>query len=251
MSDDGKKPSSLDVLGIKPLAAAIEHASNKTIDGIGEVLSRICLPAAEEIGLALRDRVSQWRTKNIANTIEIAKPLIDKLPLSDEAHAPPRLVHEIVDQASWADDPGLQAMWAGLLASSCSAEGKSQDNLLFINLVRQLTPLQAVLVKHSVKHTKKFRTEHGWIVASDRLMVSLAELRAMTNGADAQQLDLALDHLRFLSLIDPDDGGFSPNSENADLTATSMAMQLCARCEGWVGAVADFYNIDHQTTKTT
>jgi len=244
MSKDEKKPGSLDVLGLKPLAGAIEHASNKTIDGIGAVLARICLPAAEEIGLALRDRVSMWRAINIAKTIEAAKPLIDKLPNSDKTHAHPRLVHEIVDQASWTDDHGLQSMWGGLLASSCSTEGGSQENLLFINILRQLSPIEAMLVRHSVQTTKKTRTRLGWIVAASHVEASLADLQTLTSLSDVHQIDLALDHLRSLSLIDPETGGFWNDSDRANLTATSMAMQLYARCEGWKGTLVSFYNLD-------
>ena len=52
---------SLDVLGIKPVGEAITTAVKGTVDGAAAFLSRICLPAAEEFGLLLRDRVSHLR----------------------------------------------------------------------------------------------------------------------------------------------------------------------------------------------
>lgn len=62
---------SLDVLGIKPVAEAINTVTQATTAGAGAFLSRICLPAAEEFGLLLRDKVSAWRAKNaLAITVQ-------------------------------------------------------------------------------------------------------------------------------------------------------------------------------------
>jgi hypothetical protein len=38
----------------------------------------------------------------------------------EELHAAPRMVAQAIEQSSWTDDEDLQAMWAGLLVSSCS-----------------------------------------------------------------------------------------------------------------------------------
>lgn len=245
MSDDEKRNASGDVLGIKPLASAIEHTSKKIVDGIGAVLGKICLPAAEELGLALKDRISLWRQKNIANTLEKAKPSIDALPT--EAHAPPRLVHEIVDQASWTDDPTLQSMWAGLLTSSCSVDDAGQDNLLFVSLLRQLTPLQAKLLQYSAEKTPKARAKNGAIVAGGELELTLSELQELTGTNDFHRLDVALDHLRSLGLINVDSGGFWEGPQStpavAGLTANTIAMHLFARAQGWSGDVFEYYGL--------
>jgi hypothetical protein len=64
---------SLDVLGIKPLAEAINTVIKGTVDGAAVFLGRICLPAAEEFGLLLRDRVSHWRRQNLIRIAEKAE----------------------------------------------------------------------------------------------------------------------------------------------------------------------------------
>ncbi len=61
MTDDNK---SLDILGIKPIADSVNTVTKGTVDGASAFLSRICLPAAEEFGLLLRDKVSAWRSNN-------------------------------------------------------------------------------------------------------------------------------------------------------------------------------------------
>lgn len=67
----------LDLLGIKPIAEAGKIAVERTLDGIEAVLSRICLPAAEELGLLLRDRVSQWRANNLLAVIRRTEEMLE------------------------------------------------------------------------------------------------------------------------------------------------------------------------------
>lgn len=47
----------LDVLGIKPVAEAVNTVTKGTVEGASAFLSRICLPAAEEFGFLLQDKV--------------------------------------------------------------------------------------------------------------------------------------------------------------------------------------------------
>ena len=57
--------TSVDFLGIKPFAKAAEKIVEKSVDGIGLFFGAICMPAAEEFGLLLRDKVAVFRRKNI------------------------------------------------------------------------------------------------------------------------------------------------------------------------------------------
>lgn len=244
MADDKKEDRRIDVLGIKPLAEAIGHATTKSIDGIGAVLARICLPAAEEFGLGLKDRVSQWRARNLEQTFAAAQAQIDQIPKTERIEVHPRLVNEIIEGASWTDDAALQSMWAGLLTSSCSTDGTNQANLLLIRLVGQLTPSQAKLLMLAVERTPKERYDGGWIGPSMRsslkIRVPVDELKQVSGTQDVHEIDLQLDHLRALGLIG---GGFDQQSTEADMTATAMAMQLYARAKGWRGSIEDFYGL--------
>ncbi len=93
MADSDK---SLDILGAKPLAEAAKTASDATIRGIGEFLSRICLPAAEEFGLLVRDKVSAWRSNNALALAAKAEALVDAQGRSSDLHAHPRIVGGIL-----------------------------------------------------------------------------------------------------------------------------------------------------------
>ena len=105
---------SLDILGIKPVGDAISKLTTALVDGSAAFLSRICLPASEEFGLLLRDKVSSWRAANLVAMLENAEKKVADNNL-DGLHAHPRIVSSILEEGSWIDDVVVQDMWAGLL----------------------------------------------------------------------------------------------------------------------------------------
>jgi hypothetical protein len=62
----------------------------------------------------------------------VAEKAIEIIPENGLFQAHPRVLHEIIENASWVDDEEVQAMWAGLLASSCTEDGKDDKNLIYI-----------------------------------------------------------------------------------------------------------------------
>src|SRR5262245_35043001 len=127
MNDGENESKSLDVLGIKSYGNAIKIATQGAVDGASAVLSRICLPVAEELGLLFRDRVSHWRAIQAAKIVEKADSKLRSQPNFEQKHAHPRLVGAIVEHGSWTDADSVQEMWAGLLASSCTEDGRDES----------------------------------------------------------------------------------------------------------------------------
>lgn len=238
MSDSESR--SVDVFGIRPAAEAVSHLSKGVVDGAGAFLARICLPAAEELGLMLRDRVSNWRARNATEMALEAKRLLDERHRGEELHAHPKLVSSVLEKASWTDDEKLRHMWAGLLASSCSKDGMDHSNLMFVSILDQLAPSQALLLEFAVRKTKMFLGETGWIAPSGDSKVTLEELVQATGIVDPIRLDLELDHLRILGLL-TEQSGFPANMTVADIAASSMALHFYARCQGHDGPLLEFY----------
>lgn len=236
----GENDKSLDIFGVKPAAEAVSHLSKATVDGAGAFLSRICLPAAEELGLLFRDRVSEWRAKNAAVILTEAEQLLGRIPSAKGAHAHPRLVSAIVEKGSWADDGQLRQMWAGLLATACTEDGDDHSNLMFVNFLDQLSPTQARLLKLAVTKTKKGKVGLGWVAPFPDAVVSLEDLMAATGLKDPVRIDLELDHLKTVGLLS-DDAGFEVRSTNANVTVHAIAFHFYARCEGHAGPLDQFY----------
>jgi hypothetical protein len=237
MSDE--KSKALDILGIQPIAASIEKLTTAVVDGAAATLSRICLPAAEEFGLLLQDRVRYWRALNIAKLAMKTESKLKALKVADSARAHPRIVSKILEEGSWSDDESIQEMWAGLLASACSEDGNDDSNLIFISLLANLSKSQARLVGHSCNSAEKF-VNPGGLVLAQYLYISLEDLKNVTGESDIHRLDREMDHLRALNLID---GGFHPDGDagSAQVTPTALSLHLFARCAGFRGSPVEFF----------
>ncbi len=234
----GKKSRSLDVLGVKPIANAISDTTKTVLDGASAFLSRICLPAAEEFGLLLQDRVRSWRAANALRIVTIAQ---EKLAgSSDSLHAHPRLVSAVLDSGSWSDDVTLQEMWGGLLASSCTPDGRDDSNVIFVNLLSHLTGLQIRVLNYSCKNCTKVLGHHNLIAAQDRLNVDMDNLKLIAMSDDISRIDRELDNLRGLELIE---SGIELRSGLAYIAPTALALNLYVRCHGYNGSPAQFFDL--------
>ncbi|MHB1494801.1 MAG: Abi-alpha family protein [Acidithiobacillus sp.] len=240
MTDDQNK--SLDVLGIKPVSEAVNVLTRATAQGLGAFLSRICLPAAEEFGFLLRDRVSTWRASNAEKVVNKAKDLCDKLPNGSTWHAHPRLVSLAIEQGSWCDDDDIQDMWGGLIASSCTKTGKEQDNLIFMNLLAQITSSEARLIGFCCESAKKCRFKSGTLGTEEYLYASVDELLKVSGNRDVLKLDLEIDHLREIGLLWPI-AGIGEDSDNVLINPSSIALQLYVRCQGHVGSPLEYFDL--------
>lgn len=245
-----EQDKSLDILGIKPVAEAINTVTKASTDGVGALLSRICLPAAEEMGLLFKDKVHAWRAKNAISIAATAEQHLSSGTQKTQAH--PRIVSAIFDQGSWSDDESVQKLWGGLLASSCTETGTNQDNLIFINLLTQLTPSEVKLIQYACEKSVKLKSSMGLIFAHDGLNVSANEALAISGLKDIHRLDLELDHLRDLGLLrltggfsfSPEDSAGNLNDTPASLTPSAKALQFYARCNGFNGPATDFYGLN-------
>jgi hypothetical protein len=193
---DGRRNA--DVLGLGGFGDSARIATQGLVDGAGAFLARVCLPAAGELGLALRDRVSAWRAKNAYQILSSANDLYATNGMPSGA-VNPRLIHQAIDQGSWIDDEVIQGMWAGLLCSAVT-EDSSDENLLFVNLLAQLSGLQVRVLREAVVSSHKYTVLHD-LVAVKRLELSIDQAQKVSGSEDIQRIDRELDHLRELGLI--------------------------------------------------
>lgn len=228
-----------DLFGVAPLGRAVERVTDSAMSGLENVLSRVCLPAAEEFGLAMRDRVSEWRRRNAAATLQLAKPMLEAAA-SEGRHAPPRLVMGILDQACSAETTLVQGLWAGLLASSCTQNADDDSNWIFINILAQLTAMEATLLKAACEGSPKHASKEG-LIFCDKHSQTVDELIQLTGCRDVDRLDREMDHLRVLGLIE---GGFQIlGGPTAYITATALALHLYVRCQGSLASPVDYFGV--------
>jgi hypothetical protein len=235
-----------DILGLKGFGDSMRIATQGIVDGAGAFLGRVCLPAAEELGLALRDRVSSWRAKNACQILSTANDLYTANGMPSGA-VNPRLIHQAIDQGSWIDDEVIQGMWAGLLCSAVSQDS-SDENLIFLNLLAQLSGLQVRILLESVTSSQKYTIVHD-LVAAQRLTLSIDQIQEVAGSRDIQRIDRELDHLREIGLIGirgswNAGGGIDAASGIVDITPTPMAIHLYVRAQGFTQSPALFFNLE-------
>ena len=245
MSDETKHKVS-DLLGIAAVGRAVERTTDSVLSGAEAVLARICLPAAEELGLLLRDKVSDWRKINAAATVQKAQVMLEQAA-SDGRHAPPRLIMESLTHASWSDNEQVQEMWAGLIASSCTSSGSDDSNWIFINILGQLTPMQAAILRVACEAADKFVFPTG-LIGAGPLLRSAAELREITKCSDVQRIDRELDHLRTLGLIQVGFESGRSGDPVADIQPTALALHLYVRAKGSQENPVDFFGLRPDST---
>ena len=238
MTNDDK---SIDVLGIKPIGDSIKMVTQAVAEGAASFLGRICLPAAEEFGLLLQDKVHAWRTANLAAMARKAEELVGDADIS----APPRLVSHIVEEASWVDDRYLRDMWAGLLASSCSDTGDDDSNLLFLNILADLTTLQVRLLKYICENAPKYVTPLGLPFARE-MTLDIKTLTTVCECDDVQRIDREIDNLRGLELLE---GGFSVDGSgfstpDAIVTPSAIALHMYVRCQGSRQSPVEYFSLE-------
>lgn len=230
---------SLDLLGAKPIADSVKCVTEGSIQGVSALLSRICLPAAEEFGFLLKDHVSNWRANNAAKMAAKANKILEKIHSQETLSAHPKIAFKTIEDSSWTDDDVVLALWAGLLVSSCTESGKDESNLIFINLLSQLTSSQVRVLKYACENANVYRAPSGWIMAGD-LVVEGVDIVQITSVTDMHQLDRELDHLRQLGIIE---SGFNINGTEADITPTALGLQLYVRSQGYVGSPIAYFEM--------
>lgn len=239
----------LDIFGIKPVANAIDQTVQKSLEGIEGFLQLVCKPALGEIGLLLQDQVRYWRLNNVIKMLEKAK---GKLKFEDgelRLKSHPRVGLAIIENSSFIDNEELQEMWAGLFASSCTESGNDDENLIFIDLLKQLTTAQAQILKYGVENSRKIIYKNGLVIA-DKLEVHCDEIFKLTGINNYHRVDRELDYLRSLGLIGSLSGGFIAENSDliADISPTYLSLSLYVKSQGSTSDPDEFWR-DELITK--
>ena len=244
-------------LSVEGLAEPVRTATQGAIDGARAFLSRVCLPVAEELGLALQDRISAWRAGNAIRVLDQANTIHVASDPDPEDVLSPRLAHGAIEAASWVEDDQLQAMWAGLLASSTSLGGRSDENLLFMGILKQLSSLEVSVLRFAVERASKKVGGYGLVISEPLEEIVAADLPGLFGIEDLHRIDRELDHLRELGLIGKmipffgRGGGINLTSGMADLTPTPLALNLYVRCQGSKLSPMEFWSLSERQDEST
>jgi hypothetical protein len=229
--EQGGRDRSSDLLGVKGVADSVKILTEGMVKGAGAFLSRICLPAAKEYGLLLQDHVKEMRRQNAVRILNRAEEKLKLEQGEKEVAAQPRIVAEIIEKGTWIEDSEVQDLWAGLLSSSCSEDGDDDSNLIFLNILGQLTKSEAKILKYLCGHSDVQWYAPMAFLILDSACDPEAYLRVAEYGPIGEveafhRLEFEFHHLNSLDLVV---GG--PN-QSVYLKVTSLALSLYVRCMG-------------------
>jgi hypothetical protein len=243
-------PTGVDLrLWESPLKTASEQTEPEDIlhefrlAGALAFLQRISPSCIDEAGRLLREGLSNFRVASALEIILNAERMISFAPNADRLRAPATLVLRILEDGSWADSESTQHLWAGLLTTSCSLNGRDESNLAFVNLLCQLTSSHVRIL--SVVCTKATKFMAGLErITSRPITLSSKQMTEITGSRDLIRIQRDLEYLSELGLLttESESRSFVP-IEGTEIAPTSLGLQLFARCSGHRGAAQDFYGI--------
>lgn len=234
-----------DILGVEPVAEATKHVTEKTIEGVCSFLNLVFTPGLQEVGFMIKDKIRAWRLENVLRVIDKAKGKLDFDGENLQIQANARVGLSIIDECSKVDDEELQNLWAGLFASSCSEDGKDDSNIIFVDILKRLSSVEARVLAYACEHCPKVIYPNGLIIPGT-VRVNFPDLVRITGIADVYRLDREFDHLGSLSLFRDSiwtNRGFSIDdiSFTADITPSALGLNLYYRTHCFKCSIAEFW----------
>jgi hypothetical protein len=248
-------PASLQWEGLRE--SLIEQAKPKDMQSlvrmVGAVwfLGRICPGGVEKVGQLLHGRLGNHKLTNAITIALKAENLLAAEPVNDRLRADPDLVVRILEDGSCTDEDWLKHFWGGLLATSCSVDGKDVSSRGYVELLSQLTSLPVRLLTVVCKKSTKVLLESGSISAKP-LACKIEEL-TVTTGSRGVQTERDIERLSALGLLQTSRSN-SPTLLACDeihITPSGLALQLFARCNGHRGSLREFYAADFPAAEDT
>jgi len=197
-------------------------------------LRRLCPWAANEVNHALLERLSN---KRVTSAVEVAlkaeEILVSRGHVAQPFVASDVLVR-IIEGGSWIDEDWIRRMWAGLLVSSCSADGQDRTNLSFIDLLARLTPIHLRILSF-VCHRGVEALAAGESEAALDLYSTAAELMEAADSHSFPRIQQTIGQLASVGLLAetarPSYVEMSDRSKTRT-TPTALGLRMFARCNG-------------------
>lgn len=128
----------------KIIEEGTKETIGKAVSGVGSFFNKICSPAAEELGLYLKDKMHIYRVMNL---YKITQKVQKKLENNQKYQTNPRSLINFVEKASLCEDDNIQNMWAGLLLGRLTQPAQEDTDIIYYDLLNSLSIYQARILK--------------------------------------------------------------------------------------------------------
>ena len=195
-------------------------------------LSRICPDAADDVAHLIQGGLTKSRMANAAEILLRAEALLPRDSDNMALFATPRIVAKILEDGSWAEEDWIQKMWAGLMATSCGKEGSADSSNFYIDLFSKLAVVHVRIFRYACLRATNILSIAGPFSQAP-VICTREEIMEVAGSRELLGIERAIQHLRKLGLLD-EVVKFAPSSSiyEADITPTSIGVNLFARCKG-------------------
>lgn len=193
-----------------------------------DLLDKIAGPAADEIGLTVRDTVRVFRIKRQVRLFQRVKEILDKAGIQPQK-VPLKILFPILENASIEEDDQLQDCWAALLANNASGR---YIEVIFPEILHQLSAADAILLQMCFHETFNHynRMSPPWHQPVTTIITAWEyRFRQNGNSPDFPVSDLSLDNLLRLGLLSRTSTGDPHHSD--DYRLTHLGYQFMGACE--------------------
>jgi hypothetical protein len=121
----------------------VAHASK---DAITDIVKRLFGPTADRAGQALADAFFEKRTERVLTVLSESTKLVTDAGMEPQP-VPGRLLMPILEACSWEEDESLRQKWTALLANAASQGPANRVLPAYVEILRQLTPIQASILE--------------------------------------------------------------------------------------------------------
>ena len=202
-------------------------------------LCRLCQSGAEEAILLLGGHLDPARTECVFEIALGAEKLLATEPNADKMRADPKLVAHILREGSWAHSVQQKQLWIGLFANSCKPEGWDDSNMVFADMLVNITPAQATIFIEGCNRALESMRETD-TTPPHRIVLSPHEMTELTHMYDLTRVATDVAYLYNLGVIDRlFDFTSYVETESFDITPNATGIELFRRCRPGLGCVLD------------
>ncbi|HEX7730995.1 MAG TPA: PilZ domain-containing protein [Terracidiphilus sp.] len=194
-------------------------------------LRRLAPEATADFRTLLREGLSNYRVSAAVEIALKAEALVSAKPDADKMRVSPQVALRILDGGSWAEEEWVRQMWAGLLASSCSADFVDESNISLVNNLALLTPVHFRILTSTCNSIKATGYGTGWNSASLG-GPTVDHIQRSTGFRDRLRVERDIDHLVDLGLLERRSKMPFYSDEEATIFPTRLGQKLHNSCEG-------------------
>jgi hypothetical protein len=144
-----------------------------------ELIEKLAGPAAEEIGLTMKDHVRVFRMKRQLRLFQRVEEMLSAAGL-EAGRVPLKTLGPIIEGASLEDDDDLQDRWAALLANAAVA--KESIHPSFTEILKQLSSLEVLAL--DVLEQTTANEPHGGVSKGVSASMIVSVMAAWVNARD-------------------------------------------------------------------